>query len=133
MYAASCILLLSTTFILSGMWCEHLCSSCQWVSRTSLFLGITFLLLGGKYYTHINGVNSPNAIMLYGEMLKELGVPVEIATTQAHVPSFMVGKSSICWPPLIVAWVPGEVGLLPSDEARGRGEGGGGSSRGGGS
>ena len=47
---------------------------------------------GGKYYTHINGVNSPNAIMLYGEMLKELGVPVEIATTQAHVPSFMVGK-----------------------------------------
>ena len=65
------------------------------MSRTTLFTGITFLFLGGKYYTHINGVNSPNAIMLYGEMLKELGVPVEIATTQAHVPSFMVGKQHL--------------------------------------
>jgi len=55
------------------------------VVRTSLLL----LPVGGKYYTHINGVNSPNAIRLYGEMLKELGVPVEIAMTQAHVPSFM--------------------------------------------
>jgi len=55
------------------------------VVRTSLLL----LPVGGKYYTHINGVNSPKAIALFGEMVKELGVPVEISTSEAHVPSFM--------------------------------------------
>lgn len=55
------------------------------VVRTSLLL----LPVGGKYYTHINGVNSPQSIRLYGLMLQELGVPLEVATTEAHVPSFM--------------------------------------------
>lgn len=55
------------------------------VVRTSLLL----LPVGGKYYTHINGVNCLKAIALFGEMVKELGVPVEISTSEAHVPSFM--------------------------------------------
>merc|ERR1712203_1272230 len=55
------------------------------VVRTSLLL----LPVGGKYYTHINGVNSPSSIALFGKMVEGLGVPVEIATTEAHVPSFM--------------------------------------------
>merc|ERR1712200_112828 len=44
---------------------------------------------GGKYFTHINGINSPNSITLFAKMVEGLGVPVEIATTEAHVPSFM--------------------------------------------
>ena len=57
--------------------------------------------------THINGINrlfqiqiqdktdddlpcSPNSIALFAKMVEGLGVPVEIATTEAHVPSFMV-------------------------------------------
>merc|ERR1712200_307911 len=44
---------------------------------------------GGKYLTHINGINSPNSIALFAKMVEGLGVPVEIATTEAHVPSFM--------------------------------------------
>jgi len=55
------------------------------VVRTSLLL----LPVGGKYYTHINGINSPSSIALFGKMVEGLGVPVEIATTEAHVPSFM--------------------------------------------
>merc|ERR1712037_55515 len=55
------------------------------VVRTSLLL----LPIGGKYFTHINGVNSPSSIALFGKMVEGLGVPVEIATTEAHVPSFM--------------------------------------------
>merc|ERR1711963_1000593 len=55
------------------------------VVRTSLFL----LPIGGKYLTHINGINSPNSIALFAKMVEGLGVPVEIATTEAHVPSFM--------------------------------------------
>merc|ERR1712121_277642 len=55
------------------------------VVRTSLLL----LPIGGKYYTHINGINSPSSIGLFEKMVEGLGVPVEIATTEAHVPSFM--------------------------------------------
>ena len=33
---------------------------------------------------------SPNSIALFAKMVEGLGVPVEIATTEAHVPSFMV-------------------------------------------
>jgi len=55
------------------------------VVRTSLLL----LPIGGKYYTHINGINSPSSISLFEKMVEGLGVPVEIATTEAHVPSFM--------------------------------------------
>merc|ERR1719323_1685123 len=55
------------------------------VVRTSLLL----LPIGGKYLTHINGINSPNSIALFAKMVEGLGVPVEIATTEAHVPSFM--------------------------------------------
>jgi len=55
------------------------------VVRTSLLL----LPVGGKYLTHINGVNSRTSIQLFETMVKELGVPVDIATTEAHVPSFM--------------------------------------------
>merc|ERR1712037_340994 len=55
------------------------------VVRTSLLL----LPIGGKYFTHINGINSPSSIALFEKMVEGLGVPVEIATTEAHVPSFM--------------------------------------------
>merc|ERR1712037_714709 len=55
------------------------------VVRTSLLL----LPIGGKYFTHINGINSPSSISLFEKMVEGLGVPVEIATTEAHVPSFM--------------------------------------------
>merc|ERR1712012_1448796 len=55
------------------------------VVRTSLLL----LPIGGKYLTHINGINSPNSIALFAKMVEGLGVPVEIATTEAHVPSSM--------------------------------------------
>merc|ERR1712037_266946 len=55
------------------------------VVRTSLLL----LPIGGKYYTHINGINSPSSISLFEKMVEGLGVPVEIATPEAHVPSFM--------------------------------------------
>jgi len=55
------------------------------VVRTSLLL----LPVGGKYYTHVNGANSTNALLLFEQMLKELGVPIDIAHTHAHVPSFM--------------------------------------------
>merc|ERR1712032_877481 len=55
------------------------------VVRTSLLL----LPIGGKYYTHINGINSPSSIALFENMVEGLGVPVEIASTEAHVPSFM--------------------------------------------
>jgi len=55
------------------------------VVRTSLLL----LPVGGKYYTHLNGANSTNAILLFEQMLKELGIPIDIAHTEAHVPSFM--------------------------------------------
>jgi len=55
------------------------------IVRTSLLL----LPVGGKYFTHINGANSRSSIQLFENMVKELGVPVEISTTEAHVPSFM--------------------------------------------
>merc|ERR1712107_977282 len=45
--------------------------------------------IGGKYLTHMGGINSPNSIALFAKMVEGLGVPVEIATTEAHVPSFM--------------------------------------------
>lgn len=37
--------------------------------------------------------SSPSSIALFGKMVEGLGVPVEIATTEAHVPSFMVGNN----------------------------------------
>jgi len=55
------------------------------IVRTSLLL----LPVGGKYFTHINGINSPSSIALFEKMVDGLGVPVEVATTEAHVPSFM--------------------------------------------
>ena len=44
---------------------------------------------GGKYFTHCIGVNVPHAIANFEEMIKSLGVPVEVDKTQDHVPSFM--------------------------------------------
>ena len=44
---------------------------------------------GGKYFTHCIGVNVPHAISNFEEMIKSLGVPVEVDKTQDHVPSFM--------------------------------------------
>jgi len=50
---------------------------------------LLLLPVGGKYYTHLNGANSTNALLLFEQMLKELGIPIDIAHTEAHVPSFM--------------------------------------------
>ena len=44
---------------------------------------------GGKYFTHCIGVNAPQAIYNFEKMVQSLGVPVEVAQTQDHVPSFM--------------------------------------------
>ena len=66
--------------------------------------------------------------------MEGLGVPVEIATTEAHVPSFMVREH---FPPLkslgnkiqpvdckiILLLFSGEMGVLPADKEGGRGEG----------
>ena len=44
---------------------------------------------GGKYFTHCIGVNATYAIANFERMVGSLGVPVEVAQTQDHVPSFM--------------------------------------------
>ena len=46
------------------------------------------LVSGGKYYTHCNGVNAKSAVQYFEKMLNSIGVPIEIAHTEAHVPSF---------------------------------------------
>ena len=48
-----------------------------------------YLIAGGKYFTHCIGVNSPGAIAGFEKMVSGLGVPVSVARTEGHVPSFM--------------------------------------------
>ena len=64
---------------------------------TLIFVGCTkvsivnneYLIAGGKYFTHCIGVNSPGAIAGFEKMVSGLGVPVSVARTEGHVPSFM--------------------------------------------
>lgn len=50
---------------------------------------LRLLPVGGKYFTHCIGVNATYAIANFEKMIQSLGVPVEVAQTQDHVPSFM--------------------------------------------
>ena len=66
-------------------------------------------------------IASPSSIALFEKMVEGLGVPVEIATTEAHVPSFMVRdnfvfKNSTL---IILLLFSGEMGVLPVDEEGG--------------
>merc|ERR1712106_1205530 len=56
--------------------------------RTVIRSALTLLPVGGKYYTHCNGVNAKSAVQYFEKMLNSIGVPIEIEHTEAHVPSF---------------------------------------------
>eukprot|EP00091_Calanus_sinicus_P020515 TRINITY_DN5643_c0_g1_i2.p1 TRINITY_DN5643_c0_g1~~TRINITY_DN5643_c0_g1_i2.p1 ORF type:complete len:130 (-),score=49.34 TRINITY_DN5643_c0_g1_i2:88-477(-) len=56
--------------------------------RTVVKAALSLLPVGGKYYTHCNGVSAKSAVQYFEKMLNSLGVPIEIQQTQAHVPSF---------------------------------------------
>ena len=54
-------------------------------------------------------------------MVEGFGVPVEIASTEAHVPSFMVREHCFQKHSTLIIWIlfSGEVGVLPVDEEGG--------------
>jgi spermidine synthase len=56
--------------------------------RTVVKAALSLLPVGGKYYTHCNGVSAKSAVQYFEKMLNSIGVPIEIEQTQAHVPSF---------------------------------------------
>jgi len=56
--------------------------------RTVIKSALSLLPVGGKYYTHCNGINARSAVQYFENMLNSLGVPIEIEQTQANVPSF---------------------------------------------
>merc|ERR1712013_484958 len=62
-------------------------STWAWV-RSIVKLALYLLPLGGKYYTHCNGVNSLHAVQYFENILRNIGVPIEIERTEAFVPSF---------------------------------------------
>merc|ERR1712013_353799 len=62
-------------------------STWAWI-RSTVKLSLSLLPLGGKYYTHCNGVNSPHAVQYFENLLSNIGVPIEIERTEAFVPSF---------------------------------------------
>ena len=68
-----------------------------------------------------NIIHSPSSIGLFEKMVEGLGVPVEIATTEAHVPSFMVREHCFQKHSTLIIWIlfSGEVGVLPVDEEGG--------------
>ena len=75
--------------------------------------------------------HSPSSIALFEKMVDGLGVPVEVATTEAHVPSFMVRehfflkslwKRSSVFFVLFLIILPlfsGKMGVLPVDSKGG--------------
>jgi len=54
------------------------------VIRSSLLL----LPVGGKYLTHCNGKSASSSLSMFEKMVPELGVPVDVASTEVYVPSF---------------------------------------------
>lgn len=54
------------------------------VIRSSLLL----LPVGGKYLTHCNGKSAANSLSMFEKLVADLGVPVEVATTEHYIPSF---------------------------------------------
>jgi len=56
--------------------------------RTVIKSALTLLPVGGKYYTHCNGVSAKSAVQYFEKMLNAIGVPIEIEHTEANVPSF---------------------------------------------
>merc|ERR1711892_837168 len=56
--------------------------------RTVIKSALTLLPVGGKYYTHCNGVSAKSAVQYFEKMLNSIGVPIEIEHTEANVPSF---------------------------------------------
>jgi len=62
-------------------------STWAWI-RSTVKLALSLLPLGGKYYTHCNGVNSLHAVQYFENLLSNIGVPIEIERTEAFVPSF---------------------------------------------
>jgi len=62
-------------------------STWAWI-RSTVKLALSLLPLGGKYYTHCNGVNSLHAVQYFENLLRNIGVPIEIERTEAFVPSF---------------------------------------------
>merc|ERR1719250_135157 len=62
-------------------------STWAWV-RSILKLALSLLPIGGKYYTHCNGVNSLHAVQYFENLLSNIGVPIEIERTETFVPSF---------------------------------------------
>jgi len=62
-------------------------STWAWV-RNIIKMALSLLPVGGKYYTHCNGVNMKHAVEYFENMLNNIGVPVQIEQTEAIVPSF---------------------------------------------
>jgi len=56
--------------------------------RTVIKSALSLLPVGGKYYTHCNGVNAKSSLHYFEKMLANIGVPIEIEHTEAYVPSF---------------------------------------------
>ena len=68
-----------------------------------------------------NIIHSPSSIALFEKMVEGLGVPVEIATTEAHVPSFMVRESFLQKKTILIILLlfSGEMGVLSVDKEGG--------------
>jgi len=62
-------------------------STWAWV-RSVVKMALSLLPVGGKYYTHCNGVNSIHAVQYFENLLNNIGVPIQIEQTEAFVPSF---------------------------------------------
>jgi len=57
--------------------------------RTVIKTALSLLPVGGKYFTHCNGVSAKGAVHYFEKMLNNIGVPIEIEHTEANIPSFM--------------------------------------------
>jgi len=62
-------------------------STWAWI-RSIVKIALSLLPVGGKYYTHCNGVNSLHAVQYFENLLSSIGVPIQIERTEAFVPSF---------------------------------------------
>jgi len=57
--------------------------------RSMLKLALGILPVGGKYMTHCNGKNSPEALDVFENEVKKIGYPLEIVRSEAYIPSFL--------------------------------------------